>query len=227
MGVVPDTRLGQLEFYEAHLPVWEPNAAAIGLTAGQLTALDTLVIAARNAFDAHQAAKNAAQAATNAWYNAIDAAHENGSNLIAIIKTYATSTSNPNVYSTAQIPPPAAPKPAPPPGAPTEIAATLENNGSITLRWTLTQPAPGASVYTTILRQLNGTGPFVPLGDTGEKEFNDPSVAPGTPKVTYLLQARRAGVGGQASPFSEPLTVFLGVPQEGAEEGGQGLQLAA
>ncbi len=49
---------------------------------------------------------------------------------------------------------------------------------------------------------------------------------PGTPKVTYLLQARRAGVSGQASPFSEPLTVFLGVPQD-SEAGAQPLHIAA
>ncbi len=226
MGVVPDTRLGQLEFYEAHLPVWEASPAAIGLTVGQLASLETLVTAARTTYNTQQSARNAARAATNAFYDAIDSAHENGSNLIAIIKTYATSTSNPGVYTAAQIPPPAPPSPAPPPDAPTNPLASLENNGSITVRWNVTRPAPGASVYTTILRQLNGAGAFTPLGDTGEKQFNDPTVPPGTPKVTYLLQARRAGPAGGSSPFSEPLTVFLGVPTD-SEAGAQPLHIAA
>lgn len=44
------------------------------------------------------------------------------------------------------------------------------------------------------------------------------------------IQARRAGIGGQASPFSEPVTVFLGVPQnesDAAAASGPGLQIAA
>ncbi|MFM9996724.1 MAG: hypothetical protein ACKVU4_13105 [Phycisphaerales bacterium] len=226
MGVVPDTRLQQLEFYEAHVPVWQDNAGAIGLTVGQLTALSTLVTAARTNYNAQQPARNAAKAATQAFYDSIDSAHENGSNLIAIIKTYAASTGNPGVYTTAEIPPPAAPSPAPPPSTPTGQQALLENNGSITIKWNVTQPAPGAGVYTAVLRQLNGSGAFVPLGDTGEKQFNDPTVPPGAQRVTYLLQARRSGIGGQSSPFSEPLTVFLGVPQD-SDAGAQPLHIAA
>lgn len=30
MGVTPNTRLGKIEFYEAHLQVWATNAVAIG-----------------------------------------------------------------------------------------------------------------------------------------------------------------------------------------------------
>ncbi len=35
MGVVPNTRIGKLEFYEAHLSTWAAQAANIGLTAAQ------------------------------------------------------------------------------------------------------------------------------------------------------------------------------------------------
>ncbi len=226
MGVVPPSRVQQLEFYEAHIPVWQANAATIGLTALQVNALNTLVTTARTDYNSQQAAKNAATSATQTFYNSIDTAHESGSNIIATIKTFAANTNNPAVYGLAQIPPPAPATPAPPPDAPTNPLAQLENNGSITIRWNVVQPAPGAGIYTAILRQLNGAGAFVPLGDTGEKNFNDPTVPPGTQRVTYLLQARRAGNSGQSSPFSEPLTVFLGVPQD-EEAGAQALHLAA
>lgn len=226
MGVVPDSRLAQLEFYEAHIPVWQAALATIGVTSLQVNGLNTLVTAARASYNTQQSAKNAAKSATQTFYDNIETAHVSGSNIIATIKTFALNTNNPAVYGLAQIPPPAPATPAPPPDAPTNPLANLENNGSITIRWNVVQPAPGAGIYTAILRQLNGSGAFVPLGDTGEKKFNDPSIPPGTQRVTYLLQARRAGNSGRSSPFSEPLTVFLGVPQD-EEAGAQPLHLAA
>ncbi len=225
MATLPPSKLAQIQFFETHIPIWQANFAAIGLTTGQVTTLTTLTTAARTAFDASEAAREASLAATTTLNNTHRGMRDFGGGLINTIRAFAETGNNPAVYATAQIPPPAAPSPAPPPDAPTNPLAALENNGSITIRWDVTQPAPGAGIYTAILRQLNGAGAFVPLGDTGEKQFNDPTVPPGSQRVTYLLQTRRSGSSGQSSPFSEPLTVFLGVPQDGGDE--QQLQLAA
>ena len=53
MAIVPDTRIGKIEFYEAHLPPWSTNAVAIGLTAAKMTAFADLVKNARSAYDSH------------------------------------------------------------------------------------------------------------------------------------------------------------------------------
>ncbi len=49
MGVVPNDRIGKIEFYEAHLTPWTANAAGIGLLPATVTALGTLTTAARTA----------------------------------------------------------------------------------------------------------------------------------------------------------------------------------
>jgi hypothetical protein len=224
MPILPDSRLGQIQFFEDHIPVWSPTPSAIGLSALQVTTITNLTTAARNAFNAAQAARQASTNATTAYYEAVRQMRLFGGDLINSIKAFAEATSNPTVYTTAQIPPNASPTPAPAPAAPKELTTQVENDGSITLKWKVTQPAPGAEVYTVVLRQLNGTGAFTQIGDTGEKTFNDAAVPPGTSRATYMLQAKR---GGQSSPFGEPVICFLGVPQDDAEEGGQGLQLAA
>ena len=53
VAIVPDTRIGKIEFYEAHLPPWSTNAVAIGLTAAKMTAFADLVKNARSAYDSH------------------------------------------------------------------------------------------------------------------------------------------------------------------------------
>lgn len=57
--------------------------------------------------------------------------------------------------------------------------------------------------------QLEATGPFTLIGGTGLKSFTDNGIPPGTARVVYQLFSTR---GGQNSPFSEPVMVFLGVP---------------
>ncbi|MFM9994894.1 MAG: hypothetical protein ACKVU4_03730 [Phycisphaerales bacterium] len=215
MGVVPDTRLQQLEFYEAHLPVWQDNAGAIGLTVAQLTALSTLITAARTSYDAQQPTRNAAKAATLAFYDDITAAHENGSNLIATIKTYASSTNNPGVYSTAQIPPPAAPTPAPPPVAPTDLVSVLNTDGSITLKWKGSL-AQGAffSVWRAVAPGTGGQfSTAVQIASLAEKSYLDTGV-PAAVQAQYTLRTHR---GGQVSTPSEPTIVKIGQPTDGAE----------
>lgn len=56
MGVVPDNRIGKIEFYEAHALAggpWAVNAAGIGLLPASVTALGTLTTSARAAYNAH------------------------------------------------------------------------------------------------------------------------------------------------------------------------------
>lgn len=49
MSVLPPTVLEQIQFCEAHIPVWQNNPAGIGLTAAQVTAFAGAVSDARKA----------------------------------------------------------------------------------------------------------------------------------------------------------------------------------
>ncbi|MFG0286169.1 MAG: hypothetical protein ACF8R7_17265 [Phycisphaerales bacterium JB039] len=221
MAIVPPSRVGALEFYETHLPLWTADPTIIGLTLTQVTDLQAAVDTARTQWNNAQAARDASVGATGNFHDAIDTMRTLGSAAIAEIKAYAKTTQNPGVYATAGIPAPATPTPAPAPATPSEITAEVLASGSIRLRWKALQPAPGAEVYTQIQRRLTPTGAFTILGDTGEKEFIDATVPAGTAQAQYQLIAKR---GGQMSDPSLPISVLLGVPSNESEGG---LSLAA
>lgn len=107
MGIVPNDRLGKIEFYEAHTPAWATSAAAIGLTPASVTALTGAVTSARKAYNDNIVAQAAARAATAAFYDKVRLMHSApgaGADMIQTIKTFAQTTNNPNVYVLAQIP---------------------------------------------------------------------------------------------------------------------------
>ncbi len=222
MPVLPGTRLAQIQWLETRLPQWATAAAAIGLTAEQVAEMQTLTTDARAAYDTAQAARAATKNTTQAFHAASDAMRTRAGELINQIKAFAATTGDPNVYTEASVPPPASPSPAPAPAMPDNLTTTLLNDGSILLKWTATQPAPGAEVYFTVQRKLAGQAIFVNIGDTGEKKFIDASLPQGTPSATYQLIAKR---GNHASEPSEAVTIFLGVPQ--ADGGETELKIAA
>lgn len=225
MGTVPPSRLGTLEFYETHLPLWAADPLIIGLTLEAVTDLQAVVSTARTAYDNAQTARVASKGATEGFYNAIDTLRTTGSGALAEIRAFAKSTENPDVYITAGIPAPSAPSPVPAPDAPTELNTTVAMNGEVTLKWKAKQPAPGAEVFTVIYRRLNGVGAFTEFTSTGEKTWIDTSIPSGTQSVSYFLRARR---GDQVSPASSPLTQFLGIPGNQSQGSGDGeLSLAA
>lgn len=63
MPILPDGKLAQIEFFEAHNPVWAASATSIGLTSGLVTTLTTYTAAARAAYNAAQSARDASRAA--------------------------------------------------------------------------------------------------------------------------------------------------------------------
>lgn len=209
MGVLPNSRLARVEFFEAHDPVWAatapgPGVGTIGLTSAQVTAQVTKVTDARTKYNAMIAAREAAKAATLAFYNSEDAMTLSGAGLISTIKAFAEATVNPNVYVLAQIPAPAAPQPYGAPTNPTAVGAFLENDGSVTLSWKGT--LFGGQFY-SIWRQLWGSQDWVQVGTVAAKKFTDAVVPAGIVAATYQVKAHR---GSQASAGSEPVTVLFG-----------------
>ncbi len=235
MPIVPENRIGQIEFYEAHLAPWATNAVAIGLTAAQVTAFTTLVESARGAYGDQQAAREAAKAATNKFYLDTTAMHATGADLIRAIKNKALSSGDPNVYVLAQIPPPAPPAPAPPPGTPFNYRVELLETGALKLTWKCNNPSgTGGTIY-EVQRKIGSSPEATFIGASGKKLFIDETLPGGSPQVTYIITATRSTARGNPGTF----TVLFGTGGGGmqvlagaignfatAEAGGPGLTLA-
>jgi len=184
MRTLPKAQAKLITFFEVHTDLWAQDPAAIGLDPLKLDALSAATAQARQNHAEAIAAREAAKAATTALSGSIEKLRALGGPAISTIRAFAESAANPgHIYSAAQIPPPADPSPAPAPEAPTDIRIALLGDGSLELRWRTRQPAPGAEVYTQIRRQLNATGPFTALGDTGARRYIDTTVPAGTRSI--------------------------------------------
>ena len=198
MGIVPQNRLGKVEFYESHVPVWETAPTTIGLTAAQVTALNTATENARKAYEAHVSAQQAAKAATNDFYDYVRLMHNapgKGADMIEAIKQYAQTTNNPLVYGLAQIPPPATPGTTPPPGTPSNFTVGLLPIGAVELKWKCANPeGTNGTIY-----EVKRGGQFI--GATGVKTFIDETLTSASP-VTYQVTAVRSTARGVTAQFT-------------------------
>lgn len=204
MPVVPQGRLGKIEFYEAHIAPWTANTAAIGLTAPAVTALTTATTQARAAFNAAEAARAAARAATQNFYDKVRAMHSNpglGADMIETIRNYAQSKNDPNVYVLAQIPPPAVPGTLPPPGTPTDFSVGLLQDGSLELKWKCANPAGTQGTIYEVKRQIGG-GTFTFVGATGVRAFTDDTLPAGSTPATYQITGVRSTARGNPAQFT-------------------------
>jgi hypothetical protein len=228
VGVIPVPKVQQVQFCEAHAPVFTANAVAVGLTSSQCTLFTTLTTAARKAYNDAQTAKQAYHAAVTEQNQRIAAAISGlggASDLIRFIKTFAENTANPNaVYATAQIPPPAIPQPAPPPGQPTDVTVSLESNGAVTLRWKAVNAAANAGTFFSITRKLSGESEFTLVGNTGAKFFTDDTLVQGTSGAAYIIQGHRGTSNGQPT---EQIGVQFGVSGPGIAVTGATVRMAA
>lgn len=221
MPLVPSSDLEALQFFETHISPWQGNAVAIGTTAAAVTNVDNKAKAARARYNEHQAAKAAARAATQAFYNAVRDLRSVGGDVIRQIRTQAEVNNNPAVYTLAQIPPPAAPTPQPPPGQPHDFAVSLTASGAIVLAWKSSNSAPSGGAYFSVRRRLPGEAGFSVVGGTGSRSFADDSIPPGVNSAVYIVQGFRGTTPGLES---EQLGVQFGA---GAGAGAATVRLAA
>lgn len=200
MSVVPRDTVAKIQFYEDHNTPWNTNAVAIGTTTTEVTALATKTTAARAAYDAQQAAQNAAKDATLTLHLAVKAMDVAGSNIIKKVRAKAGTDGN-GVYALASIPAPATPGPVPAPGTPTDFSTTLNPDGSLKLNWKCANP-PGAfgTVY-QLSRRDGATGDFVAIGGSGTRTFTDATLPAGVASVTYQITAVRSTSVGISAQF--------------------------
>jgi hypothetical protein len=191
-----------INWCNTHGTLWSTNAVQINLTPAQATAFGTLVSALNKANTDAETARMASKDATLALRAAIDAARSVASIYVSTIKNYAQSTNNMNVYSLGGVSPADAPGTAPSPVAPQQFTAGVNPDGSLTIKWKVSQPAGLYGVSYLISRRVNGgDGPFAFVSSEGAtKTFIDSTLPVGVDKVEYIVQPKRGSDVGPQSP---------------------------
>jgi hypothetical protein len=212
MSLIPKQIPQRIQFYEGHVAPFTTNATAIGITSVAATDLGTKVTAARAAFNARQAAQQAAEAATGALRDAVEAMSVAGAVLIKQIRAKAESVGDNSVWSLAELPIPHSPGPVAAPGTPNTLKALLLPMGQIELSWRCVNPRGCTGVIYQVYRRVSSTGEYAYLGGTGSRKFVDATLPAGVPSVMYQIQATRSTAVGYAAEF----TVNFGVTSAGA-----------
>lgn len=191
MGMPNDIN-GRIQWYEQRISGWKAAPATIGLTLAQATALETLIKAARTAYDAAQAARIAAKNATLGLRNAFNTMSGTGADDIRYIRAFAESQATPAaqlaVYQAASIDPPAPPTPAGPPVPPTDVVGDPNADGTVTLKW---KGSTASQTFFTVWRRTGSNTTWVQVGAVASKTFIDATVPAGTPSVRYYVRAQR------------------------------------
>lgn len=207
---IPETLPDFITWCNTHAPLFTANAALIGLTAPQA---ELFAQAAANMVAAEDAAQNARVASKNATAaldTAVAAARALAGGYVSTIKGFAKATGNPSVYELSGVSPDSPPGTVPAPVAPTDFTAQVNPDGSLTIRWKVSQPAGVTSVQYLVFRRLpmNGQTTFTMVGSEGKnKSFTDATLPVGVDKVDYIVQPKRGEVTG---PQSNVFTVQFG-----------------
>lgn len=212
MSVIPTTRIGKVEFYEVHSPVWAAQAAAVGLTTTETAEITQRTEKSRGAYQAMLTARASAKAATEDFYDNVADMASYGAGLMSKIRGFAESTANPTVYIMAQIPAPATPTPAPAPGKPMDFSVELSESGVIMLKWKCVNPVGTTGTIYEVRRRIGAGSPWTFLGATGVKSFDDDTLPAGSTGVTYEISAVRSTKRGLPGQFN----VNFGVGGDGA-----------
>lgn len=201
-----------LQWCQAHVPVWEANAADIGLTGAQAEAFGLRIVKMAAAELALDEARQVYEAAVQEAKESFRLAKSDAAILTQAIRARAVSSKNPlAVYNQAQIAPPQKRSPAPPPARPNTVSAALgASDGSLTLTWKAKNPAGTSGTSYLVRRKLAGESDFSLLGLSDKKRYVDDTLPPGATGMQYTIQGIRASLPG---PKSEVLTVNLGARQ--------------
>ncbi|MCC6322385.1 MAG: hypothetical protein IT438_13230 [Phycisphaerales bacterium] len=230
MSELPQSRLARLQYFEAHYGLWQTNAVNVGISAATALSVKNATTACRAGFDSMMVARNAAKAATLNFYNLNNTLVDLGRGVISTIKSFAESTSNPNVYVLADINPPAPPSPVPAPSTPLEFTGSVSPDGVVTLAWRPESSGPSSGVFFLLERKKIGEANYSVLGATMERNYMDPDADIGSGPVQYRVRAVR---GNLTSAWTQPIVFNFGGGGGGgftvsavAEDGG-GVKMAA
>ncbi|HMN40085.1 MAG TPA: hypothetical protein PKE29_04515 [Phycisphaerales bacterium] len=133
--IIPKSIQDRLNFFLVHAQDWAADPGAIGLTPGEIAALQEAYEAARDAAVAAREARLAAERATGEQTIRMAALVDMGAGLIAKIK--AAAAGNPAVYTAASLDVPSGPTftgIAPP--SPEDFRCSPRRDGAVALSWT-------------------------------------------------------------------------------------------
>lgn len=197
---LPRTIPELINWSNTHSDLWMTNAAQIGLSAAQATAFKTLVGSLVSNNTAAESARQASKDATMNLGDSVGAVRSIAGAYINVIKAFAQSTENPAVYALAGVSPSDGPSTLPPPVPPQQFSATVNANGSLTVRWKVSQPAGLTGVQYLVSRRLAGQTAFTIVSSEGaNKSFTDQTLPFGIDRVDYIVQPKRGEVLGEMS----------------------------
>ena len=202
MARLPATRSGKISFYESHVPTWEERAAEIGVSSSMIANLAALTQAARDAFLRAQEARNAAEAATQAYHTAVATMNRAGVNVLTTIRVYASTTNNTGVLNIAKVDPRADNGPLPAPGTPIMPSTSLSQTGAVTLSWKCKNPRGSEGTVYEICRRVDGERAFTRVGTSGTRKYTDDAIPRGASTIVYQVTAIRSTRRGNPALFN-------------------------
>lgn len=199
---IPQKNADAILWVSSHLPAWQADPTAIGLSVQDVTDLAAALGTASSNQSAWNTIKDEARSASALYRSSTGDMRTLAASMVTTIRAYAKASADPqSVYSTADIPAPATPTPAPAPGTPFDFKATLNPSGELTFDFKCAN-AKGLQVTYKIERQENGgQNPFVFLTNAKERSFGDSSFTPGTSTLVYRITAQTTTKDGVAGVF--------------------------
>jgi len=218
MATLPTDPAQLLLYVKGHGPTWVSHAAELGLSPEMIAELESSLTTCTDAADEARRLRDAAQSATQAYYNAADRLYRASASIVRTVRTNALNTGDNAYYTTAGI---RAPGPrrhkAPPPGQPYALRFHLAGLGAVDLSWKSKNPRGVANVIYQVARQVqfadgrtDGGFKIIGLGG-GSRTFVDATLPAGAGCVLYQVRPIR---GRQRGPVSQPLIVQFGAATE-------------
>lgn len=197
---LPTTLTDLIPWASTHAEQWVTNAEEIGLTDAEATAFKALSTTLSAASIAAETARQASKDATRELNNSATAVRALAGAYIARIKGFADATDDEGVFALAGITPNDPRSTPPPPIPPQTFIANINGDGSLTIKWKVTQPAGANGVQYQVSRRMQGETSFTLVASEGSKKsYTDDTLPFGTDRVEYLIRPKRGDVFGVPS----------------------------
>lgn len=199
---IPQSNAESILWVASHLPAWQADPTAIGLSVEDVTDLAAALGTATSNQSSWNTIKDEARSASALYRSSTGDMRTLAASMVTTIRAFAKASGDPQaVYSAADVPAPATPTPAPAPGTPFDFKATLNPSGELTFGFKCSN-AKGLQVTYKIERQEGGgQNAFTFLTNAKERSFSDASFTPGTTTLVYRITAQTTTKDGVAGVF--------------------------
>ncbi|HMN40733.1 MAG TPA: hypothetical protein PKE29_07780 [Phycisphaerales bacterium] len=197
---IPSTIPEMIDWCVVHEGLWSTNATSIGISSAQATVFKNAVAEMSAKSAAADAARQASKNATMEFQDSVSDVRALGNAYILMIKAFAETTNNSGVYALAGITPSNPPGTLPAPNAPQTFGAAINPDGSLTIKWKVSQPTGVSGVAYVVSRRMVGQTAFSIVANVGSaKMYTDTTLPYGIDRVEYMVQPVRGNVMGPQS----------------------------